>query len=915
MALAAGTRLGSYEITGPLGVGGMGEVYRATDTKLGRDVAIKTLPMAFAKDTDRLARFEREAKLLAALNHAHIAAIYGLDEHEGTQYLAMELVEGETLEEQLKKGPLPVEDALRLALQIAEALEAAHEKGVVHRDLKPANVMVTAGGQVKVLDFGLAKAFSGDPNQTALAHSPALSLAMTQQGLILGTAGYMSPEQASGQATDQRADIWAFGVVLYEMLTGLPLFSGESVPHILAAVLQTEPDWKRLPKNLHPRLRQLLERCLEKKVRNRYHSIADVRVDIEKVLSDPQGVAPRADVPAGGPVRSSTSRIAVPVAAALVLGLLVAGLSVWTVMRPSVPSLARFDMTPDGGLLVTQYSPSAVVSPDGRSIAYLAGGRSNVGADELRLRRLDQLGSTALVETAGREYIASPFFSPDGAQIGFYTNPNPTVLKRVSIEGGPASTIAKLFGSLRGTSWGRDGTIVYGTSDTASGLWRVRATGGEPEMLTKPDASQGEVNHWWPEILPNGQAVLFTIVGASEEDSKIAVLSLATGQQQVLLRGGVSPHYSPTGHVLFGRGGTLFAVGFDARRLQIEGEPVPVQEGVVTKADLGATEASLASNGTLVYLSGGTQAEGVERHLVWVDTEGRETPVPTPPRAYDGVILSPDGTHAALTIEGDKAIWLSDLGRGTLERLPADLGDQEPSVLFFSPDGQRVASTAVRDGRQAVVWQAIDGTGAAESLIAFDASVQRVVYAALSPDGMWIAPSVSRGSQPDLGVVAVGDPKSYRDFLATPAAEFGAAISPDGHWIAYASTDAGDPQVYVQRFPEGGGRLAVSVGGGVFPQWSADGNALTYVRMDKRQRVAMARVPVTGLQGPKASPTFGASKDLFSWKNNNNSDPAMAPSGERFLLIVADAQGAKTDNRLILVQNWSDELKRLVPTK
>jgi eukaryotic-like serine/threonine-protein kinase len=394
LAITPGTRFGHYEITGTLGKGGMGEVYRARDTKLGREVAIKTLPVALAKDAERLARFEREAKLLATLNHAHIASVYGLDEHEGARYLAMELVEGDTLEQRLKAGPLPVEEALRLALQIAEALEAAHEKGVVHRDLKPANVMVTPQGEIKVLDFGLAKAFSGDPNAASPAHSPALSLAMTQQGLILGTAGYMSPEQASGQGTDQRADVWAYGVVLYEMLTGLPLFSGESVPHILAAVLQTEPDWKRLPQRVHPRVRLLLERCLAKKPRKRLHSMADVRLEIEGILDDPRGVTVQSDAAQAASPRSLARRVAAGVVLAAI-GALVAGAAAWT-LRPVPDSpVTRFSVDLAGQI---GFLEPIALSPDGRRIVYAANGR-------LYSQRLDQDEPTAI---PGTELGANP---------------------------------------------------------------------------------------------------------------------------------------------------------------------------------------------------------------------------------------------------------------------------------------------------------------------------------------------------------------------------------------------------------------------------------------------------------------------------------------------------------------------------
>jgi len=642
-----------------------------------------------------------------------------------------------------------------------------------------------------------------------------------------------------------------------------------------------------------------------------YQFIADVRISDGHV--DAQAV--------GTPEVGAVAKEAVSPARArwqwLVAGVglsaFATGLTVWAVMRPSIPGLERFDLTPDGGLTVTTSSSSAAISPDGESIAYLVGGADGVGGTELRLRRLDRLGSTALVR-ADEGGITSPFFSPDGTQIGFRMSSSST-LKRVSIEGGPAATITKLPDNLRGASWGSDGTIVFATRARGSGgLWRVRATGGEPERLSTPDSQSGTVD-WWPEILPGGRAVLFTMVGTSEENSNIAVLSLTTGERRVLLRGGSSPHYSRTGHLLFGRAGTLFAVRFDAARLETVGDPSPVQENVVTKANLGATEASLASNGTLLYLSG--PQTGAARRLVWVDAEGRETPVPTPPRAYDQVVLARDGTHAGLGLRGDKGVWITDLTRGTLERLPADLGDAEPAVLFFSADGQRIASSAIRDGRQAIVWQAIDGKGAADLLLTLDPTVQAVLQGALSPDGTLFLPTIKRGNL-DLGVAVVGDPKSYRDFVATPASEGSATISPDGRWLAYASNDTGHIQVYAQRFLESGGRVAVSVGGGSSPHWSADGRALSYSRENDDKIVAITRVPVLGLGAPEGSLKFGKPVDLFPWKyffcGCRQQQFDVTADGERFLMITPDSQGGET-TRLILVQNWTEELKRLVPAK
>jgi Tol biopolymer transport system component len=900
MALAAGTRLGSYEITGSLGAGGMGEVYRATDTTLEREVAIKVLPQSVASDESRIARFEQEAKTLAALNHPNIGQIYGLERSDGTTALVMELVEGPTLADRISAGPVPPDEAILIAQQIADALEAAHEQQIVHRDLKPANIKLKSDAVVKVLDFGIAKVLEPRAGISG-PQAPSLTTpAMTQAGILLGTAAYMAPEQARGKDVDQRADIWAFGCVLYEMLTGQPAFLGEDVAITLARVLANDTDLKSMPDTISPAVRQTIKLCLEKDVRKRIADIRDVKLALKGSFETDSPAAV-----ANARVARSFWRRAIPIAAAaLMLGVVAAGLAMWTVLRPDAPNVARFDVTPDD-LNVLLASPPMVVAPDGQSIAYAAGG-DGAGAASLRLRRLDQLDSTTLIDDPeGR--IASPFFSPDGAQVGFVTLATST-LKRVSTLGGAAATIAKLPNTMTGASWGSDGTIVFGTR--GGGLWRVRAAGGEPERLTMPEG----VDHAWPEIVPGNQAVLFTISRSLEEASKIAVLSLTMGEQRVLLQDGSAPHYSPTGHLIFARAGTQFAVGFDAASLKILGEPVPVQEGVAATVSQVA-DTSFSASGTLVYRARGNVGAS-ERRLLWVDASGHETPVPVPPRAYDQVILSPDGTHAALRQEGDDSIWISDLTRGTLERLPAS--GEQPTVLFFSADGQRIASSVIRDGRRTIVWQAIDGAGAAEVLVTFDESVARISSAALSPDGTQFAPAVGHEGV-DLGVVTIGDPNSYRDFLRTPAQEFGASISPDGHWIAYSSNDTGQYQVYVQRYPEGGGRLAVSTDPAVWPHWSA-ANALIYegIGDGEPQNGTMLRVSVAGLGAPAGSLTFGSPTKLFPFRyfivTNGESQWDMTADGERFLMISPDAQTDET-SRLILVQNWSEELKRLAPTK
>jgi Tol biopolymer transport system component/predicted Ser/Thr protein kinase len=898
MALTAGTRLGPYEITGRLGTGGMGEVYRATDTKLGREVAIKTLPSALAEDADRLARFEREAKLLAALNHAHIGAIYGLDEHEGTQFLAMELVEGETLEEKLEAGSLPTDDALRLALQIAEALEAAHEKGVVHRDLKPANIMVTGEGQVKVLDFGLAKAFSGDPNQAAPAHSPALSVAMTQQGLILGTAGYMSPEQASGQATDQRADIWAFGVVLYEMLTGLPLFSGESVPHILADVLRAEPDWDRLPKPFDPRLKALLERCLEKKVRNRYHSIADVRVDIEKILSDPEGG--RAPAATAAP----TGR-RLPLTAALVAVALLAGGLIWSLMRsaPSTPApiVSRFVVTPPPTApLASLGGYDLAVSPDGKRLAYFAQDPQTGGA-ELYVRDVDELDARAVpgaeVAQPGGGNM-NPFFSPDGQWVGF-RSPGKGIM-RVSVSGEPPLKIADdpdgSAGVFLGATWASDGTVIYAAG---ARLYRISAGGGgTPEPLTSAwDAANTYESG--PVLLPGGHAVLFNVIGETEQ---VAVLDLDTGEQKILVQGGTQVSYAPTGHLVFIRGTTLMAVPFDVDRLAVTGEPVALLQGVRHPGPTTAADYALSDAGTLVYVPG--TAETATAAVVWVDRDGRvagravadSVENPRDPR------LSPDGGRLVLTTGPVAAgnLWVYDLSG----RPPIPIADEDDDrYAAWSPDATQLAFTSIQ-GTPNVYTAAADGS--VLDPMPLRAEGLGAATAVWSADGELILVTNNQ----DIVATPADAEGDVRDVVVTPDQEFDAALSPNGRWLAYASTRTGRVEVWVKGYPDGV-PVRVSRNGGREPVWSHDGKELYYL-----QGNAMMAVPVE----TEETFSFDPAVQLFTQPYFVSVDPYarsydVARDG-RFLMVQpsgASADGAQTSN-IVVVQNWFEELKRLAPT-
>ena len=648
MPLNSGSRLGHYDVTALIGEGGMGRVYQATDTKLKRQVALKILPEAFSADPERLARFQREAEVLASLNHPGIAAIYGLEEAEGTRALVLELVEGPTLADRIKRGPILLDEALPIAKQIAEALEAAHEAGVIHRDLKPANIKVREDGTVKVLDFGLAKAFqpdaTGDPSQ-----SPTLTAAATQMGVIMGTAAYMSPEQARGKPVDKRADIWAFGCVLYEMLTGQMAFHGEDVSLTLASVMKSDLNVKRLPDDIPPTVRTTLRRCLEKDPAERIRDIGDVQLAMRGAF---ETAAAAPSEPIVAPPLKVWKRPLTLTLAGIVLMAMTA-LTTWRVATTpeAQPRVERFLLPPGDSetFMFGSDSQDIAISPDGSH--FIFGGRSRNLEIGLSLRAIDELVSKPM-EGLG-DLLFGPFISPDGQWIGFNDQSDHT-LKKVSIRGGPAVTICETDGAfLRGASWRADDTIVFGTN-TSSGLWSVSASDGTPAELTRLDEATGQTNHVWPHLLPGGHAVLFTIQsGTATEDWQIAVLELDTGDQRVLVQGGTSPRYSPTGHIIYGARGTLRAVPFDLARLEVtDASPVPVLPSVIIKEN-GAANFDLAQDGSLIYATPAS-GRGLDSTLVWVDRSGRQMPsAVSEARPYSSPRLSPDGTRLAVAVLGD----------------------------------------------------------------------------------------------------------------------------------------------------------------------------------------------------------------------------------------------------------------------
>jgi len=887
MALVAGTKLGSYEVLSQIGAGGMGEVYQAHDTKLGRDVAIKVLPEAFARDAERLSRFQREAKMLAALNHPNIATIYGLEQSGGTSYLVMELVSGETLAERIKReGAVPIEEALAIAKQIAEALEAAHEKGIIHRDLKPANVKVTPEGKVKVLDFGLAKAFEGDTSTEDMGNSPTLSMAATMQGVILGTAAYMSPEQAKGKSVDKRTDIWAFGCVLYELLTGKPAFHGEDVTEILASVVKSEPDWTALPGNISPSICVLLQRCLRKDRRQRTPDVAMIRIEIEDAIAAPATAEPTA-VAIG---TSALGRRTVLVGAGcLLVGSIVAAIAVWNLKpTPSKPVTRTVITLPADQRLAIGENPAVAISPDGKLLAYVAVQGS---VQQLYLRAMDSLEARAIPGTGG---AINPFFSPDGQSLGFSAEGK---LKKVSVNGGGATTLGDAA-ALRGASWGSQGAIVF-TPSFGAPAQEMPEAGGTPHPLILIDKGEYPL---WPELLPDGKAVVFAS-GASPSSNRIAVRVTGTGEQRILVPvpGSTQPRYAASGHLLYVQGSTLMAAPFDARRQVLTGEAVPVVENVPVSTNTAAAQYSISAMGTLVYVFGGSQAN--QSRLVWVSRDGKEQPLAAPPHVYGAPRISPDGRKVAVAIADQGGqVWVYELAQDTMTRFTFEGSTNNNPE--WTPDGSRIAFTSDKDGPRSVFWQKADGSGGLEKLTSSEYLRAPISWSADGQLLSFIEVNPTTGN--DIWVLDMKDRKAV-PFLRTPFNEVG-WFSPDGRWMAYNSNESGRYEVYVQPYPGPGGKWQISTDGGMDARWSANGRELTYRNGDKMMAVDITTQPEFSAGKPKvlfAGPYIPPSPN-FSYYD-------VSADGQRFLMLKPTEQ-AQAATQIVVVQNWFEELKQKVPT-
>jgi serine/threonine-protein kinase len=879
-----------YKITAKLGEGGMGEVWRATDTKLNRDVAVKVLTDAFARDADGMARFAREAQVLAALNHPNIAQIHGVEECA----LIMEFVDGETL-----AGPLPVDAALAIARQIAEALEYAHEKGIIHRDLKPANIKVTAEGRVKVLDFGLAKALSVDRlAEASPTSSPTLTMRATQMGTILGTAAYMAPEQARGVAVDKRADIWSFGVVLYEMLTGRRLFDGDTVTDTLAAVLKTDPDWSALPSATPAAVHRLLRRCLERDRKRRLSDMADARLEIDEALVE--SPAAPASVMHRRPVLLWS-------VAALMVTLIVTAATLWRTSRPMERPLMRFDVDLGPDAIAGTNIPAAI-SGDGRRLVYLVRGPD--GKPQLATRLLDESKATLL---AGTENASDPFFSPDGRWIGFFAG---GMMKKMPIQGGAVIPLCDAAFS-RGASWGPDGNIIA-TINTTGGMVRVPDTGGTPKPLSIANKT-GEIAHRWPQVLPGGQAVLFSaaITPANYEDALINVVSLKTGQQKTVIRGGYFGRYLPGGSLLYIHQGTLYAVPFDAARLELRGSPAPVLDDVAGNTTSGAGQFDFSQTGTFLFASGHTAAS--QYSVAWLDAAGTIEPILSAPGTYLTPRLSPDGKWLALSgvPAAPNDLWLYDWQRGVLTRLT--FTGHAHRYPVWTPDGKYIVFSAQSAGGGSMWWMRADRAGQAKLLME---SKDVLWPASFSPDGRRLA-FVQRTLETGFDIwtlpLDTSDPDQPKPgqpepFLRTAADELAPAFSPDGRWMAYESSEAGATQVYVRPFPGPGGIWQISTGSGTLPVWSPNGRELFYESRDNRIMAADYTARRESFDAGRPRPW--CSRQIWNTVFSPNLD--LAPDGKRFVAFPGPGPNIRAPQvgpvHVTFLLNFFDEVGRRVPS-
>jgi Tol biopolymer transport system component len=894
-----GTTLSHFKITAKLGEGGMGEVYRAEDTKLGREVAIKVLPELFAQDAERMARFSREAQVLASLNHPNIAAIYQV-EHDGDRhFLVMELVEGETLAEKIKRGRIPLDEAMSIALQIAEALEAAHDRGVVHRDLKPANINFTESGKIKVLDFGLAKALESgagidsSPSNPSLSLSPTLTAQMTGAGVLLGTAAYMSPEQARGESADRRADIWAFGVVVMEMLTGQTVYAGKTVSDTLAGILAREPEWEALPADVPRVVRNLLDRCLQKEISDRLQAIGEARIAITGYLADPEAATAQAATAEYAPLPTWQRLLPWAVAAAAIIG--AAAVTFWPEAPAPPPATTRAYIPPPAGgefNLGSDYPAPVAVSPDGRTLAF--GIRGEDGVERLWIRDLDDLDARPLTGTEGALY---PFWSPDSRHIGFFAGGK---LKKIEATGGPAMALCEAANGKGGT-WNEAGTIVFAPSHNTP-LHKVSAAGGESVALTEFESELGEDSHRHPRFLPDGDHFLFVARagGAGAGSSgRIRIGSLA-GEVSELMPATSNVEYA-AGHLLYVFDQTLMARPFDAETRQTIGDAFPLAENIYV--DMGALlgSFSVSGQGTLAYQMGAAR-ESVEASLQWRSRSGELLSEVGVPGSYIEVQLSPVGNQAIVAKadyeSGSADLWQLDLDRELETRFTFETGADY--FVAWSPDGETIAFSSNRSGSFQLYSKSVTGGGEAQLLREQEGTIYPTSW---SPDGRYLVYQANDGESEDMfawdlegGEPIPLQPTKFNDTVPM--------VSPNGRWLAWAGDDSGQWEIYVTAFPDGGRKWQISDGGD-WPRWSRDGSEIFYL-------TDTGTLMATRVDGSGDTFQVGATETLFELGPfNDGFDYDVAADGQRFLVVrQAERQARQNQLPMALVLNWQNDLRR-----
>jgi len=902
--LQPGNTLLHFRIEEKIGEGGMGEVYRARDERLSRDVAIKSLPGIFAHDPQLAARLDREARLLASLNHPNIAAIHGLEESDGKRFIVMELVRGQTLEQRLLKGPLPVCDAVGVCCQIAEGLEAAHEKGVIHRDLKPGNVMITADDKVKVLDFGLAKALAGESQPAGPVHSPTTTEATSRPGVILGTAAYMSPEQARGKPVDKRADIWAFGCILYECLTGKRAFPAETITESIAKILGSDPDWALLPAETPPSVRATLRQCLHKDPARRLHDVADARIPLQGVLSE-DGEAPAA-------VAAATVRWRVlPWILAAVMALIaaVAVRQNLKLPREAPPTAKRFVLPlPEPMPWAATYTPLAI-SPDGTRIAWVSGARTG---RHLYYRRLDDLQFHLI---PGLNNPSGPFFSPDGSWIAVFDDQK---LKKVPLAGGPAEELTGVIGpDAGGGVWNPDGTILF-QIDMDRGLWRTRASasGGRPENILKPNAGNNARGLLWPQSLPESGLLLFTVFTgdiARMSEARIAVGRIGDGSAWNFLKGGTYGRYLPTGHLVYGYNGKLMAAAMDLAEQRIKGDAVQVLDGVMMNDTTGSVHFAVSRTGDLAYVPGGP----IKRvdSFVLVDRKTGSRKSIEPPRGGDEMLLldcpdvSPSGQQIAVRVgKANDDIHVYDLKDKTFRRLTLESGDKR-SPVWIPPDGKRIAYTSMFSQNAGMFINTADGTGRREPIFAgeflrypcsFTPDGKVLAFVENNPETKW-----------DIWTGSLEGGRQPKPFMNSWASESFPGFSPDGRWMAYQSDKSGQMQIYMIRYPDGRDERQISQDGGTEPRWGPAGKELFY--RNGNQLIAAEISVNPNPQVGNRKPILTIDRDLFLGGGDRHfRSYDVMPDGQTFVFFKWPQLNPAT--QLVVILNWFEELKRLVPT-